>query len=295
MASTREILFPAFERFVKHHGLLADAKGILAARLPRVLGQGKTRAEGLDLPPAALERQQELITLSLPNEIVLDPDVVSEIEEARQAVESHIERMRHSENRRRFALQALNQLKGVQSGSKDNHFYAGRLVLVSDASGQNWSWSMTPYYPLVDKIPADINYVVHAYRVADQAVERWTLPAEQFFERLRLAWAMARHFTNSDDVLIADVARVFKIAIQDQKFWRRPSRRSFEDVPEAVFAINLINWRRHRTDFAEGDSFELVPATLNQAHGSRSRPFFVPGNFEGTVVRPMIYLRRKVK
>ena len=294
MASTHEILFPAFERFVRQHGLLADAKGILAARLPRVLGQGKTRAEGLDLPPAALERQQELITLSLPKEIVLDPDVVNEIEEARKAVETHTERMRHSENRRRFALQALNQLEGVQSGIKDNQFYAGRLVLVSDASGQNWSWSMTPHYPLVDKIPADVNYVVNAYRVADQAVERWTLPAEQFFERLRLAWVMARHFTSSDDVLIADVARVFKIAIQDQRFWRRPSRRNFEDVPEAVFAINLINWRRHRTDFAEGDSFELVPATLNQAHGSRSRPFFVPGNFEGTVVRPMIYLRRKV-
>ena len=153
---------------------------------------------------------------------------------------------------------------------------------------------MTPYYPLVDKIPADINYVVHAYRVADQAVEKWTLPVEQFFERLRLAWAMARHFTNSDDVLVADVARVFKIAIQDQRFWRKPSRRNFEDVPEAVFAINLINWRRYRTDSEEGEMFELVPATLNQAHGSRSRPFFVPGNFEGTVVRPMIYLRRKV-
>ena len=296
MASTPEILFPAFERFVKQHRLLADAKGILSAQLPRVLGQGKTRAEGLDLPPAALERQQELITLSLPKEIVPDPDVVNEIEEARKAVETHAERMRHRENRRRFALQALNQLEGVQSGSKDNHFYAGRLVLVSDTSGKNWAWSMTPHYPLVDKIPADVNYVVHAYRAADQTAAKWTLPVEKFIDRLRLAWTIARHFSNNDDVLISDVARVFKIAVQDQQFWKKPSRRNFKDVPEAVFAVNLINWRRHQTqtNVVEGDTFELVPATLNQAHGSKSRPFFIPGNAEGTVVRPMIYIRRRV-
>ena len=35
-------LFPAFERFVERNGLLANAKGILAARLPRILGQGQT-------------------------------------------------------------------------------------------------------------------------------------------------------------------------------------------------------------------------------------------------------------
>ena len=294
MTSTRESLFPAFERFVEQQGLLANAKGILAVRLPRILGQGKTRAEGLDLPPAELERQQELITLSLPKAVIPDPDVLHEIEEAKNAVEAHTKRMRHPENRRRFALQVLNRLEGVRSGSKDNQFYAGRLVLVSDTSGQNWAWSMTPHYPLVGKIPADVNYLVDAYRAADQAVEKWTLPVEQFLDRMRLAWAIARHFTNSDDVLIADVARVFKIAIQDQRFWRKPSRRNFEDVPEAVFAVNLINWRRHRTDFVEGNTFELVPATLNQAHGSRSRPFFVPSNVEGTVVRPMVYIRPKV-
>ena len=293
MTSSRENLFPAFERFVNHHQLLANAKGIMAARLPRILGQGKTRAEGLDLPPALLERQQELITLSIPKEVVPGPDVLKEIEDARKAVDAHAKSMRHPENRRRFALQALNSIEGVKSGSKDNQFYAGRLILVSDASGQNWAWSMTPHYPLVDKIPSDIDYVVHAYQAADQAVQKWTLPVDQFLDRLRLGWSMARHFTDSDDVLISEVARVFKIAIQDQRFWRKPSRRNFEDVPEAVFAVNLINWRRHQTDLGEGETFELVPATLNQAHGSKARPFFVPGNLEGTVVRPMIYMRRK--
>ena len=293
LAATQDSLFPAFERFVVQQGLLANAKGILAARLPRILGQGKTRAEGLDLPPAELERQQELITLSLPKTIVPDSDVLREVEVARSAVKTHAERMRHPENRRRFALQILNTLQGVRSGHKDNQFYAGRLVLVSDPSGQNWAWSMTPHYPLVDKIPADVDYVIHAYHAAEHAAQRWALPVDQFLERLRLSWTIARHFADSDDVLIADVARVFKIAIQDQRFWLKPARRNFEDVPEAVFAVNLINWRRHRAEYATGETFELVPATLNQAHGSKSRPFFVPGNAEGTTVRPMIYMRRK--
>ena len=246
------------------------------------------------MPPALIERQQDLIALSLPKEVVTRSDVVREIEEAKRAVKNHAERMRHSENRRRFALEVLSKLKGVRTGNKDNHFFAGRLVLVSDKSGQNWAWSMTPYYPVIDKIPADIDYVVGSYKTADQAVDKWTLPIEIFLDRLALAWVVARHFTNNDNVLIADVARLFKIAVQNQRFWGKPSRRNFEDVPEAVFIANLINWRRHKSSFEKHNTFELVPATLNQAHGTKSRPFFVPANAEGTVVRPMIYIRRKI-
>ena len=244
MNSTHENLFPAFERFVEQQRLLANAKGILAARLPRILGQGKTRAEGLDLPPATVERQQDLVALSLPKEVVPGPDVVREIEEAKNAVEAHAQRMRHPENRRRFAMQALSRLVGVRTGSKDNQFFAGRLVLVPNKSGQNWAWSMTPHYPVVDKIPADIDYVVTAYQSADQAIEKWTFPVEQFLDRLGLAWAMARHFTGSDDVLIDDVARVFKIAVQAQRFWgktfapefRRHSRSGVHREPDQLAA-----------------------------------------------------------
>jgi hypothetical protein len=285
-------LFPAFERFVERNALLANAKGILAARLPRILGQGQTRAEGLSMAPAVIERQQELLALSLPQGITLDPEVQREIAEARRHVEAHGEQMRHAENRRRFALQALHRLEGVPTGNKDNQFFAGRLVLVSDKGGQNWAWSMTPHYPVISRIPADIEYVVSAYEAADRIVDHWTLPVDVFLSKLRLAWTMAKHFTSSDDVLIADVARLFKIAVQNERFFGTPARRNFEDVPEAVFIANLINWRRHR-DAAIRDSFELVPATLNQAHGPRSRAFFVPANAEGTVVRPMIYMRHQ--
>lgn len=284
-------LFPELERYVERTGLLANAKGILAARLPRILGQGKTRAEGLDMSPAAIERQQELIALSLPDDASKNPGVQREIEAARKAVDEHADQMRHPENRRRFALQVLRQLEGVSTGNKDNHFFAGHFVLVPDKSGLNWSWSMTPHYPMIPKIPADVDYVVKAYAASERIVEKWTMPVERFVDRLSLAWSVARHFSDGENVLIADVARVFKVAVQDDRFWGSPARRNFEDVPEAVFIINLINWRRNR-DAAAGASFELVPATLNQAHGSKSRAFFVPGNAEGTVVRPMIYIRR---
>ncbi len=275
-------LFPAVERFVERTGLLANAKGSLAARLPRILGQGQTRAEGLDMPPAAIERQQELLALSLPEEALRDPGVQSEIEEARRAVDAHIEQMRHPENRRRFAMQVLHRLEGIPTGNKDNQFFAGRLVLVPDKNGQNWAWSMTPHYPVIAKVPADIDYVVSAYAASELIIDKWSL-----------AWAIARHFGEGDNVLIADVARLFKVAAQDERFWGNPSRRNFEDVPEAVFIANLINWRRHREAAGSRESFELVPATLNQAHGPKARPFFVPGNAEGTIVRPMIYIRRQ--
>lgn len=286
-------LFPAFERFVERNGLLANAKGILAVRLPRILGQGRTRAEGLDLPPARIERQQELIALSLPDDVASDPEVNREIAEAKRAIEAHAEHMRHPDNRRRFALHVLQQLEGVSTGNKDNQFFAGRLILVPDKSGLNWAWSMTAHYPVIAKIPADIDYVVSAYKAADRIVDKRTLPVDMFLDRLHLAWAMARHFTSGDEVLIADVARLFKIAAQDERFWGTPARRNFEDVPEAVFIANLINWRRNKDTAKQRDSFELVPATLNQAHGPKARAFFVPGNAEGTVVRPMIYMRRQ--
>lgn len=288
-------LFPAFEKFVERNRLLDNAKGILAARLPRILGQGRTRAEGLDMAPAAIERQQELIALSLPADIALDPAVEEEVQKASRIVKLHVERMQSAENRRRFALEVLQKLDGISTGVKDNQFYAGRLILVSDGQGLNWAWSMTPHYPVIGKIPADVEYVMCAYTAAEQIVEKWTLPVEIFLDRLRLAWAIARHFEDKRaDVLIADVARVYKVAAQNERFWNTPARRNFEDVPDAVFIANLINWRRNRDAVKQGVSFELVPATLNQAHGPNARAFFVPDNPEGTVVRPMIYMRREV-
>ena len=77
-------LFPELKEYVEKTSLLDNAKGILAARLPRILGQGKTRAEGLDLPPATIERQQEFLALSLPEDATKDPAIRDEIESVKR-------------------------------------------------------------------------------------------------------------------------------------------------------------------------------------------------------------------
>ena len=38
--------------------------------------------------------------------------------------------------------------------------------------------------------------------------------------------------------------------------------------------------------------FTFVPATLNQSMGANAKAFYLPTNAEGTMTRPVIYLRR---
>ncbi len=284
-------LFPLFEKYAAERSLLANAKGSLAAKLPRILGQGKTRAEGLDLPPAPVERRQELVSLSLPPNEPLPDEVVAEIAAVRQQLSDELDVLRHPEGVRRFATGVLRELS-VPSGVQDNHFYAGRLILVADGAGKNWSWCLTPHYPIASKIPPDVNYVVRAHAAAEKVVDETTMPVDVFQNRLTLAWVMARHFTTSDDVFISDVARMFKVAAQDERFWNSPARRSFTDIPDGAFIANLLNWRRNKPATPDAETFEFVPATLNQAHGPNSKALFMPTNPEGTQTRPVIYLRR---
>ena len=286
-------MFPQFEKYVDEYQLLANAKGSLAAKLPRILGQGRTRAEGLDLPPAPVERRQELasLNLNLLAKSPIPPEVAAEIASVDQQLTREVEVLRRPREIRRFATTVLKKLE-APSGVKDNHFFAGRFVLVHDKAGKNWSWRLTPNYPIVSKIPPDIDYVVTAYEVAESILAKTTLSVEIFHDRLILAWTMARHFSQSNDVLILDVARMFKVASQNDRFWSSPIRRNFTDIPDGAFVANLINWMRNKPMGTNSDSFDFVPATLNQAHGPESRVFFMPVNPEGTQVRPVIYLRR---
>lgn len=296
MSNTSQLMFPEFERFAAATDLLIKAKGALAAKLPRVLGRGSTRAKGLDLPPAPIERRQELVSLGLPADVTLPSSVTAEIAAVRHALEAEWDQLTTDEGRRRIAVGALRTLKeqhGVEIGNKNNQYFAGRLVLTHSKNGRDWAWSITPYYPVIAKIPADMDYVVRAYVAAEKSIGSLLLPTERFENCLDLAWAMARHFAATDDVLIVDVGRMFQIATQDEAFWNRPQKQNFRDVPDGAFVANLIHWRRARPEGSE--RFEFVPATLNQAHGPSARPFHLPANPEGTQTRPMIYLRRRAK
>jgi len=282
-------LFPIFEQFVLDNNLLNNAKGSLAAKLPRIMGQGKTKAEGLTLPPAPIERKLELISLIRSQEMEFPDSVRTELEKIKAEVDEQYARLRSSEGIRELAIQVLRRMPSP-AGQKDNSYYAGRLVLLPVSRGTTWCWSVTPYYPLVSKIPPDVEYIEKGFTAAQELLDRLIMPPATFENRLRLSWTIARHFSETDDVLIIDVARMFKIASQEERFWNSPKRQSFVDMPEAAFIVNLLNWRRSREP-SEVD-FEFVRATLHQAHGQKAKVFYMPQNPEGTQVTPVIYLRK---
>ena len=285
-------LFPAFEAFAERH-LFGKVSGSLSAKLPRIVGQGKTRAEGLDMPPAPIERKLTLGSLELPHGLAIPTDVEAEIREARLEAERELGAMKRPEMANRFAVGVIKRLQTTlgagAAGQKDGQYYAGQFILVSDKAGANWAWSLTKHYPIVSKIPPDADYLVAAHAAAEAAVQALLLPPEVFEQRLTLSHAMARVFGGSDDVLIQDVARMYRVAAQSDKFWSSPAKRLFEDVPEGALIANISAWRRSRPE----SGFTFVPATLNQSLGANARAFYLPTNAEGTMTRPVIYLRRE--
>jgi hypothetical protein len=284
-------LFPAFEAFADRQ-LKGQTSGSLSAKLPRILGQGRTRAEGLDLPPAPIERRMTLGGLELPASLGVPNDVLSEMREAQREAERELTAMKRPEVATRFAVGVIKRLQAklgaTAAGQKDGQYFAGQFVLVSDKTGANWAWSLTKHYPIISKIPPDADYIVAAHAAAEIAVQALVLAPEMFEQRLALSHAMARVFSNGDDVLIQDVARMYRVAGQSDKFWSSPAKRLFEDVPDGALIANITAWRRSRPD----SGFTFVPATLNQSMGANAKAFYLPTNAEGTMTRPVIYLRR---
>lgn len=284
-------LFPAFEAFAERH-LRGQASGSLSAKLPRILGQGRTRAEGLDLPPAPIERRMTLGGLELPANLSIPSEVLAEMRTAQREAERELTAMKRPEIATRFAVGVIKRLQAKlganAAGQKDGQYFAGQFVLVSDKAGANWAWSLTKHYPIVSKIPPDPDYLVEAHAVADVAVQALVQPPEVFEQRLALSYAMARVFSAGDDVLIQDVARMYRVAGQSDKFWSSPAKRLFEDVPDGALIANITAWRRSRPE----SGFTFVPATLNQSMGANAKAFYLPTNAEGTMTRPVIYLRR---
>ena len=281
-------LFPHFESFVADSGL-DRAKGFFAAKLPRILGKGTTRAIGMDDAPADVERKDELAGLELPSELVVPDAVRIEVDAARRDVEALRRKLKREDGRRRFSADCLQELadpKGVSNG----YYYADRLILRWRKGGFEWAWCVTPHYPIVGRIPPDASYVIRAFEAARRKIRDLVLPADEFERRLSLAWSMARQWSRSDDVLVTAVMKMYQIAGQDERFWQAPKRASYKDLPEAAFVVNLISWRAQSRASSAG--FAFVPATLNQASGKGAKVFYLPVNAEGTEVRPMVYLRK---
>jgi hypothetical protein len=231
--------------------------------------------------------------LDLPASLRLPPDVEAEIREARSEVARELDTLKKPDAAKRLAVGVIRRLQetmgDVAAGQKDGQFYAGRFVLVPDKAGANWAWSLTKYYPIISKIPPDADYIYQAHAAAEAATQALVLPTDVFEQRLVLSHTMARVFSAGDDVLIQDVARMYKVAGQSEKFWQSPAKRSFEDLPDGALIANISAWRRSRPDAG----FTFVPATLNQTMKANAKAFYLPTNLEGTMTRPVIYLRRE--
>jgi len=282
-------LFPTLTRFIQESGLADKAKGNLAAKIPRILGQGMTKAVGMSEPPADIERKMEAASLELTPGMALPPSARDEISAAASEVAQLKADLSSEEGKRRLATAALGKIR-QPGGIKGGKFYAGRLILTAEHNGLEWKWSITPHYPIIRRIPPDADYIARAFDQAQVDIQKLTLPADMFENRLLLAWNMARHFSTTDDVLVTDVMRMFKIAVQEDKFWQAPQRQFFKNLPEAAFVVNLMNWRIRPN--SNVSTFEFVPATVDKALRSNAQVFFMPMNNEGTEVRPMIYLRK---
>lgn len=280
-------LFPDFLAYVRSTRLDERALGNLSVAVARIMGQGRTKADGLDAPPSDYERYFELSKIALPPGEVLPAAAAADVERARGFVAATQDRLAREDARRRFANDCV-QLLPEPRGYTNGYFHAGPLILVAKRNGQEWQWCVTPHYPIVSKLPPEPTYVALGHRAALDRIRELTVAHDKFGARLSLAWALARHFSTSDDVPVRSVMRMYQVAGQDDAFWQAPRRNLYKDLPEAAFVVNLLNWRRHAQDVS---AFEFVPATLSQA--TQRDVFYMPLNQVGTEVRPMISLRKR--
>lgn len=285
-------MFPEFEKYAQSENLLTKKlKGNLDAKLPRILGQGKTKAIGLDLPPAPIERKQEFVTLELPQTFNVPNGVLEERKRVREELDKELKQLCSEEGARSLASNVIRSIKVEPQGLKNNYFFAGSFLLIPDKKRATWSWCITPHYPIIEKIPPDFDYLVKAFYAAEEKYEQMVNSPEEFEKQLDLSWLLAKHFTEaSDKVLLSDVARMYVITAQDNKFWGKPQKKYFTDIPEASFIANLVNYKRNFKS-PEGPIFEFMPATLNDSY--RKNVYNIPLDREGTQTRPYVYIVRK--
>ena len=285
-----EPLFPEVEQYIVITDMLNKLKGN-QAQLYRIIGRGNTKSRELDMPPAEIERKMDLVAFKPLKNKDVPSNVRKEIDAVRQSLDSELANLKKRDVQKRIANQTLRSLTEVKSGNKDNHFYAGRLILVVDKAGKNWSWRLTPHYPIIANIPPDPEYIAKSYYEAEKLLGKIIMPAEIFDIRLNIAWMLARRFSLGENVLIIDVARMYKIAGQPEKFWNTPKKGNFVDLPDAAFIANLINWRRQSG--LEKTDFKLVQASVHQALGPQAKVFYMPSNKEGTQTRPVVYITKR--
>ncbi|MQM31194.1 MAG: hypothetical protein CRU78_11990 [Candidatus Accumulibacter phosphatis] len=242
--------------------------GNLSSVVPRILGKGRTRAEGLydeAKPPALIERLQEYGRLNLldlgraTNRGIPEPITMGQ-----QRVKSSIAEMEKKlaspdDGWGRFAREVLCKIGGERTSGKQGRYLLGPLELCFDKKTMSWSWKLAGAYPLVTKLPNDIEFVCQGHIDASRRMDEVRVCSESFMGALKIAWLIASQRCGSDSVLIRDVASAYVVAAQSKAFWDKPSKQNFADIPEAAFVINLM----HSVDDVR-KAFELEKAGIHQ-------------------------------
>lgn len=285
-------MFPEFEKFAKSEDLLnRKLSGNLSAKLPRILGQGNTKAKGLDAPPSSIERKQELASLAWPKDWNVPQSVRLEVEGVIRDLKLELKTLCSEAGVRKLASNVLNDLEVGPKGMKNGYFHAGGFLLIHDQKKSSWSWSITPHYPVIDKIPPDHDYLVKAFVAATDTVKEMIFDPLIFERKLELSWLLAQHFARDKKmILLSDVAKMYAVAVQDKKFWGNPKRSFFADAPEASFIANLTNYIRTASK-DNVRTFEFMPATLNDSY--QKNVYHLPMDREGTQTRPYVYIEKK--
>lgn len=286
-------MFPAFEKFVKEENILEKKfAGNLAAQIPRILGQGKTKAIGMDLPPSPIERKQEFANLDLPTSFNVPEAVNEERLRVKMELEKELTQLCSQGGARTMASNIMRSINAdPPGGMKNNYFHAGRFLLIPDKKRASWSWSITPHYPIIEKIPPDEDYIIKAFSIAEEKVNQMVIPVEEFEKQMELSWLLANHYAEaSDKVLLSDVARMYVVASQERKFWSNPQKKNFTDVVDASFIANLVNYKRNYRS-SSVPAFEFMPATLNDSYSKNV--YHIPLDREGTQTRPYVYIVKK--
>lgn len=285
-------MFPEFEKLVQAEDLLnRKLSGNLSAKLPRILGQGNTKAKGLDAPPSPIERKQELVTLDLPKDWNAPQSVLLEIEGVATDLKLELKSLCSEAGVRKLASNVLNKLDVESKGIKNGYFHAGGFLLIPDQKKSSWSWSITPHYPVIEKVPPDQDYLVKAFAAATETVKQMIFDPRLFERKLELSWLLAQHFAKDKKmILLSDVAKMYGLAVQDNKFWGNPKKSFFIDAPAASFIANLTNYKR-TASLDNARSFEFMPATLNDSY--KKDVYHLPMDREGTQTRPYVYIVRK--
>lgn len=68
----------------------------------------------------------------------------------------------------------------------------GDIELSFDKKTFSWRWTYRGAYPLVSKLPHDVDYICEGFHDASRRMKEAIVPAAEFLSSLQLAWVISK-------------------------------------------------------------------------------------------------------